>query len=305
MLVLVRVCAGPNGKYSMDDGEGQQRRRWGDLEADIMQGLGSPECGNDEAIAQRIPRRTSTNAQNGSPAALPTRSAFRASMGVSATLAMQRMPTTTLARPLRPLSSRQACLRPSTGATFTLFGNPVHPFSVRTSPVPDSPIAAPTRHVRFGHGLRRGSSPAELREGPGRGVLGEGVSRGTSSSNAALREAIEAVEDGVPIRTAGRVYGIPATSLWDHLFGCTLIRKRGRQGVLTFEEEAELEDYLLKMQDLGYPLTIGQLRLKVAEIVQTRPNPFTHGIPGIGWLHWFRRRHANLVLRCTQGLDTN
>jgi hypothetical protein len=166
-------------------------------------------------------------------------------------------------------------------------------------------IAAPAGPVRDGQGLRRGSSPAELREGRGWGMSEEGVSRGTSWSNAALREAIEAVEDGIPIRTAGRVYGIPATSLRDHLFGRTLTQKRGRQGVLTVQEEAELEEYLLKMQDLGYPLTIGQLRLKVAEIVQTRPNPFTHGIPGIGWLHWFRRRHANLVLRCTQGLDTN
>jgi hypothetical protein len=68
---------------------------------------------------------------------------------------------------------------------------------------------------------------------------------------------MQAVEDEVPIRTAGRVYGIPTTSLRHHLFGRTLTRKRGRQGVLTIQEEAELKEYLLKMQDLGYPLTIG------------------------------------------------
>jgi hypothetical protein len=136
MLVSICVCAGPQSKCSMDNGEGQQRRRWGDLEADIMQGLGSPGCGSDEAIGQPTPHRASTDVRNGSPAAPPVRSAFRASVGVSATFGMRRMPTPTPARPLRPLSSRQACLRPSTGATFTIFGSPVQPCSVSMSPVP-------------------------------------------------------------------------------------------------------------------------------------------------------------------------
>jgi hypothetical protein len=39
-------------------------------------------------------------------------------------------------------------------------------------------------------------------------------------------------------------------------------------------EEVELEDYLLQMQELGYPLTIRQLRLKVAQMCETRVNPF-------------------------------
>jgi hypothetical protein len=82
-------------------------------------------------------------------------------------------------------------------------------------------------------------------------------------------------------------------------------RKRGRQGVLINVEESSLEQYLLQMQELGYPLTIGQLRLKVAEMVETRHNPFRNGIPGVGWLRWFRRRHPNLSLRSTQGLEVN
>jgi hypothetical protein len=71
------------------------------------------------------------------------------------------------------------------------------------------------------------------------------------------------------------------------------------------QEEAGLEQYLLQMQELGYLLTIGQLRLKVAQICETRVNPFCNGIPGAGWLHWFRRRHPQLILRSAQGLEVN
>ena len=61
-------------------------------------------------------------------------------------------------------------------------------------------------------------------------------------------------------------------------------------------EEAGLEQYLLQMLELGYPLTIGQLRLKVVQMCETRVNPFCNGILGTGWLRWFRHRHPNLVL---------
>jgi hypothetical protein len=57
------------------------------------------------------------------------------------------------------------------------------------------------------------------------------------------------------------------------------------------------------MAALGYPLSMGQLKLKVATMVQDRPNPFTNGIPGKSWLYWFRWRHPKLVLRSSQGLD--
>jgi hypothetical protein len=52
-------------------------------------------------------------------------------------------------------------------------------------------------------------------------------------------------------------------------------------------------------------MTIGLLRLKVAQICQDRPNPFNHGIPGQGWLRWFKIRHPKLALRSFQGLEVN
>jgi hypothetical protein len=49
-------------------------------------------------------------------------------------------------------------------------------------------------------------------------------------------------------------------------------------------EEAGLEQYLLRMQELSYPLTIGQLWLKVAQMCEIRVNHFRNGIPGASWL---------------------
>ena len=43
--------------------------------------------------------------------------------------------------------------------------------------------------------------------------------------------------------------------------------------------------------------------MKVAMITQDRDIPFINGIPGPGWLHWFKRKHPELSMRMAQGLD--
>ena len=48
------------------------------------------------------------------------------------------------------------------------------------------------------------------------------------------------VDDGAPIKTMARHYGIPTTSLRDHVIGKTISRKRGKSGVLLLEEKNEL-----------------------------------------------------------------
>ena len=58
---------------------------------------------------------------------------------------------------------------------------------------------------------------------------------------------MEAVEVGESIRSAARFFGIPPTSLRDHLYGRSVGRKRDKQGVLSACEEAELVEYVLKM----------------------------------------------------------
>ena len=65
--------------------------------------------------------------------------------------------------------------------------------------------------------------------------------------------------------------------------------------MLTKSEEKALEEYILKMQEYAYPLSMDQLRLKVAEVVQERVTPFRDGIPGNGWIKWFKKRHPNQI----------
>jgi hypothetical protein len=51
--------------------------------------------------------------------------------------------------------------------------------------------------------------------------------------------------------------------------------------MLSQEEEGKLLGYCFKMQDLGHPLTSGQLRLKVAMATQTRETSRSaNGVPG-------------------------
>jgi hypothetical protein len=81
-------------------------------------------------------------------------------------------------------------------------------------------------------------------------------------------------------------------------------RKRGKEGTLTTAEEQLIVQWICKRQDLGWPITNLDLRLKVCEITQTRATPFKDGIPGPGWLRWWKRRHPQLTLRVPQGLET-
>ena len=58
-----------------------------------------------------------------------------------------------------------------------------------------------------------------------------------------------------------------------------------------------------EMADMGHGLELIQLKANVAQICQTRKNPFKDGFPRKSWWAGFKRRHPKLVLRSTKGLD--
>ena len=122
-------------------------------------------------------------------------------------------------------------------------------------------------------------------------------------TDAQLRAAIAAIESGAQISAVARHCGIPRSSRSDHVDGRRTGRKRRPQPVLNTEEGQALESYILSMADLGYPLTTDQLRLKVALLPQERPTPFANGIPGRGWLRWFKSRHLGLTIGHSQSLE--
>jgi hypothetical protein len=118
-----------------------------------------------------------------------------------------------------------------------------------------------------------------------------------------LQRALAAVKVGGKIKTVARYYNIPPSSLSDHLYGRILTRKKGPPTILTAVEESALTAYMSKMQDFGHPLSIQQLRMKVAMITQERVTPFKDGLPGGGCIRWFRKRHSDLSMRNSQGLE--
>ena len=99
-------------------------------------------------------------------------------------------------------------------------------------------------------------------------------------------------------------HGIPYTSFRDWCYGKTCSRKRGVKAVLTPEEEAQIVQFLITMCDRGYGLSPSALKMKVYEITKSRWTPFKDGIPGGGWMRWFKIRHPELTIRAAQGLES-
>jgi hypothetical protein len=123
-------------------------------------------------------------------------------------------------------------------------------------------------------------------------------------SDAQLKAALSAVERGSPVQTAALDFDIPRTTLRNHVMGLSLTRKRGRKPVLSRTEEEKVVQYIMGMARYGHPINITELKIKVAEATQLRETPFKDGIPRAGWVRWFRKRHPEISLRMSQGLDS-
>lgn len=153
--------------------------------------------------------------------------------------------------------------------------------------------------------------PSHARPGPSMDFGGTSTQRAPAQrrrrtglwTDGQLQAAIAAIDSGAKLKAVARDYSIPASSLRDHIYGKTLKRKKGRQGVLSVEEDEQLVKYLFDMQERAHPLSITDVRMKVAELTQDRWTPFKNGVPGAGWLRWFRRRHPELTLRAPQCLE--
>ena len=120
-----------------------------------------------------------------------------------------------------------------------------------------------------------------------------------------LKMAIDALNHDYTIGEVSQAFNIPRTSLKDQYEGKIKGRKMGPKATLTIEEEEKLVQYMEEMVKLAHPLSPNDLKLKVAEICQSRETPFKDGIPGRSWLKWFKKRHHFvMVLRGKGTLST-
>jgi hypothetical protein len=59
------------------------------------------------------------------------------------------------------------------------------------------------------------------------------------------------------------------------------------------------------MQECGLFITLQQLKMKVAEVTQTKPTPFNNGMPTESWWHWFQNRHPNISIEVAERLEVS
>jgi hypothetical protein len=114
---------------------------------------------------------------------------------------------------------------------------------------------------------------------------------------------LAAVDNRMNMKKAAEVNHIPYSSLRDWCYGRTRSQDRGVKGVLTAEEEEELVQYLIQMCGRGLGLSPTQLKMKVYEITKSRRTPIKNGIPGGGWMRWWKKKHPELSLRSAQALE--
>jgi hypothetical protein len=86
---------------------------------------------------------------------------------------------------------------------------------------------------------------------------------------------MDAIENGTTsLRKASRHWNILITSLSNHLYGKTKSKKLGPTSVLIVEKDQAMVAWVLFMQKVGLLISLQQLKMKVAELTQTRPTPF-------------------------------
>ncbi len=115
--------------------------------------------------------------------------------------------------------------------------------------------------------------------------------------------ALQEVESGVmTVRKASMTYGIPKSTLHDHVIGKVVAGARpGPTRYLDDEEEHELVRWLEGCSEVGCAKTVREVRAIVGAIVGKK-----HGVDSItvshGWWDRFRERHPHLTLRAGESL---
>lgn len=126
-------------------------------------------------------------------------------------------------------------------------------------------------------------------------------------SEDALRDALRAIQRGLSQREASGRYGIPRRTLRNHIKSEKISRKLGRGSILTAPQENDLVKRILRLADIGYPVTPKIMRHQVYKYVKNNEikNNFSSEtkLAGRGWFRLFLKRHPELSKRKAQNMN--
>ncbi|KAJ2937824.1 hypothetical protein O0L34_g17800 [Tuta absoluta] len=120
-----------------------------------------------------------------------------------------------------------------------------------------------------------------------------------------MENAVKMVERGIlSTYTAAARYNIPRKTLRNHLQSGSTERKLGRSAILSSEQEAGLVRRIVRLADVGVPLTPKMLRIQAYSFskIMNIPNSFNdvNNTAGKKWLRLFLKRHPELARRKAQ-----
>ena len=123
-----------------------------------------------------------------------------------------------------------------------------------------------------------------------------------------LRNAVAETQAGEAssMRAVAHKYGVPHSTLNDHLKGKYKKIGAGGPTVLTASEEREIALTCSALADMGFGLTRDLVQVVIHAYLQDHdiPNPFTGGVPGKDWWQRFMRWWPSLSERKPQHLST-
>ena len=107
------------------------------------------------------------------------------------------------------------------------------------------------------------------------------------------------------MRAAAHKYGVPPSTLHDHLKSKSMKAGAGGPTVLTAAEEREVALTCLALADMGFGLTRELVGVVLSDYLQDHsiPNPFTGGVPGKDWWRHFLKCWPSLAERKPQHLS--
>lgn len=123
-----------------------------------------------------------------------------------------------------------------------------------------------------------------------------------------LTQALQAVNAGMSVNRASTTYNLPRRTLRRYVEqGKTGKAAMGRKPILTQEQEAELSRRIIRLSEVGYPLTASVLRRCVYRYTKLNniPNPFREEKEKAGryWLKGFMERNPQIRVRRAQNLN--